>query len=122
MAKVKTASRVLMAVLYIALGINHLVNPGAYEGVMPPYLPAPVFLIYLSGVCEIVLGALLFPQRTRRFAAWAIIAMLAAFMPVHIHMLVNWAEYPGIPYWLIVARIPLQGVFMLWAWWYTRPG
>jgi len=122
MATVKTASLVLMAVLYIALGINHLVNPGMYEGIMPPYLPAHTFLIYLSGVCEIVLGALLLPRATRAWAAWGIIAMLIAFMPVHIHMLVHAGDYPDVPYWALVVRIPMQGLFILWAWWYTRPG
>ena len=122
MGKVKWASLVVMGLLYIGLGINHLVNPHMYEGIMPPYLPAPRFLIYLSGVCEIALGVLVLVPVTRKWAAWGIIAMLLAFMPVHIHMLVHAAEYPGIPYWALVARIPLQGVFILWAWWYTRPG
>jgi len=122
MSKPKLISLVLMALIYIALGINHLVNPEMYLGIMPPYLPAHLFLIYLSGVCEIALGAAILVPPLRRWAAWGIIAMLIAFMPVHIHMVVHAAEYPDIPFALLVARIPMQGLFILWAWWYTRPG
>lgn len=122
MSRTKAVSLWIMALLYIALGVNHLVNPGVYEPIMPPYLPAHRFLIYLSGACEIALGILVLVPATRKWAAWAIIAMLLAFMPVHIHMLVHAAEYPGIPYWALVVRIPMQGLFILWAWWYTRPG
>lgn len=111
----------LMAVLYIAAGVNHFVNPAFYVNIMPPYLPAHEFLVYLSGVAEIALGLGLLIPALRAASAWGIVAMLVAFMPVHIHMLVNAADFPDAPYWGLVVRIPLQGLLALWAWAYTRP-
>jgi uncharacterized membrane protein len=111
----------LMAVLYVAAGVNHFLNPAFYVNLMPPWLPAHLFLVHLSGVAEIALGLGLFIPVLRAAAAWGIIAMLAAFMPVHLHMLANAADYPEAPYWGLVLRIPLQGLLAAWAWAYTRP-
>jgi len=108
-----------MPVAYIAAGVNHFVNPGFYTEIMPPYIPAHLAMVYLSGVFEIVLGALLFPRQTRVIAAWGIIAMLFAFMPVHIHMATHPEQYPQVSPLLLWMRLPLQGVLIAWAWAYT---
>jgi uncharacterized membrane protein len=47
----KQISRIIMSLLYIAAGVNHFINPGFYLKIMPSYLPFPVELVYLSGVC-----------------------------------------------------------------------
>ena len=60
-------------------------------------------------------------SKTRAWAAWLIIAMLIVFLTVHVHMLVNAADFPDVPYAFLVARFPLQALFIAWAWWYTRP-
>ncbi len=118
---VKFVSMTLMALLYIAAGINHFLNPDFYVKIMPPYFPNPLFWVQLSGVAEVLLGILLFPAKTRAWAAWLIIAMLIVFLTVHVHMLVNATDFPDVPYTFLVARFPLQALFIAWAWWYTRP-
>jgi uncharacterized membrane protein len=82
-------------------------------------MPLHTELVYLSGIAEIVLGVLVAIPRTALFAGWCIIAMLIAFLPVHVHMLVNNHLYPEAPTWALVARFPLQAIFILWAYWYT---
>ena len=111
----------LMGLLYIAAGINHFWHPGFYVKIMPPYLPWHETLVYLSGVIEIFLGLLIFIPRYRALAAWAIIAMLIAFMPVHIHMVMSPQLYPDVPEYVLWLRLPLQAVLIAWAYWYTRP-
>ncbi len=111
----------LFVVFYVFAGVRHFVDPGFYIRMMPPYLPLHRELVYLSGVIEIVLGVLAAVPRFRKPAAWAVIAMLLAFMPVHIHMALNPEQYPEVPPAGLWIRIPLQGLFILWAWWFTRP-
>lgn len=111
----------LMAAIYILLGINHFRNQESYMAVMPDFVPAHALMVQLSGVAEIVLGALLLFPRTRSFAAWGIIAMLGVFMLVHVDWALRPHLYPAWPYWLVILRIPIQFVLILWAWWYTRP-
>lgn len=110
----------LMAAAYIAAGVNHFLNPDFYIRIMPPYWGWPGFWVALSGVAEIALGVLLLPRATRPYAAWGIIAMLVLFLTVHVHMLIHAEQYNDVPYWVLVARLPLQALLMLWAAWYIR--
>lgn len=121
MSKVKMVFLGLFAFLYIFSGIKHFTDPDLYIGMMPPYIPLHRELVYLSGVIEIALGALALVPAYRIKAAWAVIAMLIAFMPVHIHMALHAELYPEIGATALYIRIPVQGLFILWAYWMTRP-
>ncbi len=110
---------ILMAILYIAAGINHFIKPKMYVRIMPPYFPKPKFLVLLSGVAEIFLGAALFFEQTRSLAAYGIILMLILFFTVHIHMLRDEKAASGLPRWILILRIPLQFGLIYWAYCYT---
>ena len=45
-----------MGIIYSILGVLHFTNTQFYRPLMPKFLPAHDFLIYLSGIAEIVLG------------------------------------------------------------------
>lgn len=123
----KRPLRYVMGLLYIGAGVLHFVAPKVYARVVPPRLPKPVALVYLSGIAEIVLGSGVLIQRTRRRSAWGIIALLVAVFPANVHMATSDVATDAMPdriegvaraaLWI---RLPLQGVLMLWAWWYTR--
>jgi uncharacterized membrane protein len=130
-----TASRVkeplcyAMGVGYVLAGALHFVVPGAYAQVIPPVFPRPLALVYLSGLAEIVLGVGVAVPRTRRLAAWGLIALLVAVVPANVYMATHDVVVTGVPSWVgdpsttaRWVRLPLQGVLVLWAWWYTRPG
>jgi uncharacterized membrane protein len=112
----------LQAALYVLAGLNHFRDPGFYLPMMPPYLPAHLELVYLSGVAEVVLGlGLLIPQ-TRRLAAWGLVALLLAVLPANLHIalenvpLGGAEEGAGIWNWV---RVPFQIPLLIWAWWFT---
>lgn len=117
----KRVSLYVFALFYIGAGINHFLSTEFYETLMPPYLPLHRELVYLSGIIEIALGILVLSPEFRVRAAWAVIVMLFAFMPVHIHMVMHPELYPAVPEIGLWLRLPMQALFMLWAWWYTRP-
>jgi len=115
----------LMALLYVIAGILHFVVPDLYVQIVPPILPAPLALVYLSGIAEIAVGVGLLVPRTRSYAAWATIALLVAIFPANVYMAVSMVTIEGAPgggnpsvlaRWV---RLPLQGVLILWAYWYT---
>jgi uncharacterized membrane protein len=118
----KTVTCYFMATLYILAGVNHFVNPDFYVSIMPPYLPWHLELVYLSGVAEIVCGVVLYIPRTRVLGAWLTIALLIAVFPANIHTAVNPELFDTIPRWSHYVRLPIQGLLVLWAYWYTRPG
>jgi uncharacterized membrane protein len=118
----------VMSAFYVVAGAMHFVIPGVYAQIVPPGLPQPLALVYLSGAAEILLGVgVLFP-RTRRLAAWGIVVLLVAVFPANVYMATHDVVLEGVPAWAnspsdaaTWARLPFQLVFVGWAWWYTRP-
>lgn len=106
-------------ILFVAAGANHFLNPDFYVGIMPPYLPAHHELVYLSGVLEIVGGAAVLVPRWRTAAGWGLVALLVAVSPANVHMAMNPELFPDIPAAGLYARLPLQGVLIVWVWWAT---
>lgn len=114
----------LQGALYVAAGLNHFRDPGFYLPMMPPYLPAHLELVYVSGIAEVALGFGILVPRTRRLAAWGLVALLLAVLPANLHIAIN--DVPlggaeqgaGIWNWV---RVPFQVPLLVWAWWFTRP-
>ena len=117
-----TTGRALLAGLFIVVGVLHFLYTPTYLGIMPPALPAPRLLVLLSGACEILGGLGLLVPGTRTIAAWALIALLVAVLPANVQMALDHQRWPGIPAWLLWARIPMQLPLMWWAGLYTRRG
>jgi uncharacterized membrane protein len=115
-----------MGIFYVSAGVAHFAVPATYLAVMPPYIPWPLAMIYISGAAEILGGVgVLIPDgfvfpRTRVAAAWGLVALLIAVSPVHINMCLHPDKFPGIPLWAIWVRLPLQLPLIGWAWSYTR--
>jgi uncharacterized membrane protein len=115
----------LMAPVLVVAGGLHFVVPELYVQIVPPFFPAPLALVYLSGLAEIAVGIGLLLPRTRQHAAWATVALLVAIFPANIYMATHGVVIEGMPgggdpselvRW---GRLPLQGVLILWALWYT---
>jgi len=118
----------VMGGFYVVAGAMHFVFPALYAQVIPPVFPRPLALAYLSGVAEVALGVGVLYPRTRRLAAWGIIALLVAIFPANVYMATSEVVITGGPAFIgdpsstaRWARLPFQAVFVLWAWWYTRP-
>jgi uncharacterized membrane protein len=120
MTTLKLVTKYLMSALLVLAGVYHFVNPDFYLRIMPPYLPWHLFLVYLTGVFEIGLGVLLAIPRFTRIAGFGIIALLIAIFPANIHMAMNAELYPNISPIALWIRLPLQGVLIAWAYWYTQ--
>lgn len=114
----RSAQLVLLAAIFIIAGILHFIFPARYAAIIPPALPNPVMLVYLSGVAQIAGGIGVLIPALRRAAGWGIIALLIAIFPANIQMLVN-AQRGGAPpgaLTLLVARLPLQLLLIIWVW------
>jgi uncharacterized membrane protein len=88
---------------------------------MPPYLPWHLALVYISGIAELGLGALLLFQRWSVSAGWGLIALLIAVFPANIHMALLPELYTYASPLSLWLRLPLQFVLIAWAYWYTSP-
>jgi len=117
----------VMSVGDVIAGILHFVMPHLYVQIVPPRLPAPLLLVYLSGLTEVAVGVGLVYPRTRQAATWAIIALLLTVFPANVYMATSGVVVEGAPVGgdhsaaLRWARLPLHVVLDAWACWYTRP-
>ena len=116
----KQAMRYLLGAALIAAGANHFRIPDFYVGIMPPYMPWHLALVYLSGVAEIVLGGSLLFERSSRTAAWGAIALFVAVFPANLHMAMHAGLYPQFSPAALWMRLPLQAALIAWAYWLTR--
>ena len=93
---------------------------------LPPFLPQPRALVYMSGAFEILGGVgLVVPiALTQRIAAYGLVALFIAVFPANVYMAM--AQIPlgnkQMPVWALWARLPLQGVLIAWAWWLGKTG
>ena len=106
-------SRYLLAVIMVAAGVYHFVNPQVYVSIMPKYLPWHLPLVYISGVLEILFGAGLLTGYSS-FAAWGLIALLIAVFPANLNMTLHPELAPQISSVLLWLRLPLQAVLIWW--------
>ena len=120
MTTIKTISKFVLAIFLIGAGISHFVNPAFFLKIMPPYLPLHKELVLVSGIFEVLLGVLLLVPPYSRWAAWGIVALLIAVFPANLYVFQHQELIPASPL-VHLLRLPLQGVFIVWAYWYTRP-
>ncbi|MCE9606690.1 MAG: DoxX family protein [Planctomycetia bacterium] len=119
MSKPQLISKFLYAIFLLGAGAMHFLRPEFYVKIMPPYLPWHLPLVYLSGVAEMGLGALLLVPGYTRLAAWGIIALMIAIFPANIYVYQHQEILPAPPY-VHLWRLPLQAMFILWAFSLTR--
>ncbi len=102
--------------LFICAGALHFLRPKLYLRIMPPQLPAPELLVYLSGAAEAAGGAGLIFPRTRRPASWWLVATLIAIFPANLHMARHPELFPEVPGAgaTLRARLPLQALLIAW--------
>lgn len=111
----KSISAYLMGLLYLAAGVNHFLNADFYLKMMPHPFPYPMYAVYISGIAEILLGAGVLFNSSRKWSCYGIIALLIAIFPANINMALHPQSW-DIPLWVLYARLPLQLVLIWWAW------
>ena len=117
----KKIGLILLALFFMAAGINHFVNSDIYVAIMPTYLPAHLELVYLSGLLEILGGIGVALSSTRQWAGYGLIVLLIAVFPANLYMAMNPDKFVDIvSAWPLYARLPLQCLLIWWTFWATR--
>ena len=100
-------------------GIAHFVATNAEMRIVPTYIPWPRLTVLTSGIFELLgaLGVLWRP--TRRAAGWGLFALTVAVTPANVYMLQRADLFSGVPYWLLVLRLPVQAVLLSLILWCT---
>ena len=110
----------LLAAFFILAGMNHFLSTDFYTAMMPPYLPAHVALVYLSGLFEILGGVGILFAKTRKWAGYGLVALMIAVFPANLYMAMNPDLFvQSAPRWALYLRLPMQFVIIGWIYWTT---
>lgn len=113
----------LLAAALIFAGVSHFTMTDTYAAIVPDYLPMHREIVLLTGVLEILGGLGLLVPATRRITGFALIAFFIAILPANIYQATHNIQPPGLEMsqTMLWVRLPMQLVFIAWAWWMTRP-
>ena len=112
----------VMSFMYVFIGIRHFTNPQYFLDIVPPQLPSKLFLVYLTGLIEVVGGAAILAQKTRKAGAYLLIFLLVSVFPANIYLYLS--ETPqnllGISKTDALIRMPFQIPLILLAFWHSK--
>ncbi len=117
-----SAASLRIALVFLVLwfglgGLAHFVFTEAELRIVPPWVPWPLAAVLVSGAFELLGAAGLLLRATRRWAAWGLFALTIAVTPANLHMLAHAGDFPSVPHWLLVARLPLQVALLVLLGW-----
>ena len=108
--------------MYVFIGIRHFTDPQYFLDIVPPQLPSKLFLVYLTGFIEVVGGAAILAQKTRKAGAYLLIFLLISVFPANIYLYLS--ETPqnllGISKTDALIRMPFQTPLILLAFWHSK--
>lgn len=108
--------------MYVFIGIKHFTDPQYFLDIVPPQLPSKLFLVYFTGLIEVVGGAAILTPKTRKVGAYLLIFLLLSVFPANIYLYVS--ETPqsllGISKMDALIRMPFQIPLILLAFWHSK--
>lgn len=124
LSRTRAAGSIGLGLVFLFTGAGHFLETAAMAQMLPPWVPARVPLVHVTGVLELGLGAAFFVPSLRRRAGLAAAFLLLAFLPVNVYAALERVPMGGHawgPGYLLV-RVPLQAILLAWTWWFTlRP-
>ena len=110
----------IVFVWFLVGGIAHFALTEVEMRIVPPWIPWPRAAVLVSGGFELLGAAGLLWRPTRRAAGWGLFALTLAVTPAHIYMLQRPELFPSVPYWALLARLPLQVALLALIVWSTQ--
>lgn len=98
-------------------GLYHFINPNFYLGLIPDYLPQPLFINYGVGILELILGILVFIPKYRKIGGYGIMILLLLLIPSHIFFIQSGSCVPDglcVPKWISWGRLLLIHPLLLY--------
>ncbi|MDB2438493.1 DoxX family protein [Hellea sp.] len=120
MARVKIALCWLFALFFFVAGIMHFVQDDSFAAIVPPVLPFPKLIVWVTGVMELVFAVGLVLPKYRKAAGFWLAPYLLAVLPANIYMamhnipLGDMAASPTALWVRVALQFPLIAL-ILWA-------
>ena len=112
----------VMSLMYVFIGIRHFTDSQYFLEIVPPRLPFKLFLVYVTGLVEIIGGAAILFSKTRRIGAFLLIFLLIVVFPANIYLFLSEAPQNalGISKMDALIRMPFQIPLIILAYWHSK--
>ena len=107
MTRFRSIVAVLLGLAFISIGIQHFLNPLAFDAIVPKYLGWPRFWTLASGMLEISLGVGLVFRRSRTFSAYLLVLLVLIMSLANLNMWLNDIPFNG-------TRLSTNGHIVRW--------
>ncbi len=116
---VALAARMSMSIMLVFTALGHFLFSKGMTLMIPDIIPFKLFLVYGTGILEVLLAIGLHIGKYREFTAWSIIIFLIMMLPANIKASIlelnyQTGEYNGKGLAYLYFRIPLQVLFIVW--------
>jgi uncharacterized membrane protein len=113
--------RYALTLMFVFTGVAHF-NKMRHDLVrmIPSFFPQPIFIVYITGVCEFLGAAGLLIPRFRSPAGICIILLLIGMFTANINAALKGVTLGGKPVTPLWLRAPMQIVFIGLIWWASR--
>ena len=85
----------IYGIAFIIAGITHFRNPQIFVEIVPPFLPFPLFLVYLTGAMEIAGGIGIIHPDSRVLTGRLLVLFLIAVFPANLYMWISDVPFNG---------------------------
>ena len=110
----------LLKSFFFCGGIGHFVATDFFVSIVPPYVPSPLEMVYISGVFEI-LGAIgILTARWRAAAGWGLVLLTLCVTPANFHMWQHPDLFPAFSPTILSVRMVIQVLLIACIIWSTR--
>ena len=86
MSHIKTIFCYLLALFFFVAGITHFTQDEAYAGIVPPLLPFPFIIVWVTGIMELFFAVGLAIKKFRKISGFWLAPFLLAVLPANIYM------------------------------------
>jgi uncharacterized membrane protein len=112
---------VLVVSAWFALGgIAHFLATDGFVRIVPPYVPFPLEVVYLTGVFELLAAAAIWIPAWRRATGVALFIFTICVTPANLYMSMNPQLFPNISATVLNVRLVIQVLLLACIWWSTR--
>ncbi|MGW5155486.1 DoxX family protein [Nonomuraea wenchangensis] len=102
---------------FVPASVTFMPNHADMVAMVPPFVPFPAFVVYLTGVLELAGAAGLVLERTRRAAGICLALLFAAMLPANVYAALNDVTLGGEPATPLWQRVPEQVLYIAIALW-----
>lgn len=118
MGRLRVVAVGILGAFFVAARVLHFLKLPMYARIVPPWLPAHILLVQISGVCEVLGGVGVWLPAARRVAGIGLIGLLFAVFPANVFMATHSAAFSDLATPLALwFRLPLQIFAIGWVWW-----